>query len=97
MRAFGGPEGTWLRFWGSASLDEGERIDYPLPLHGPVPSFTVSWEDTLGQAGAVSGVVESECITRIEHPVELQTVAGHESVTQTALMEPRSPQSRERS
>ena len=120
VRAFGGPEGTWLRFWGSASLDEGERIDYSLPLHGPVPSFTVSWEDTLGQAGAltvrheqipyplpavegelcsvtlsslgwtpgaVSGVVESECVTRIEHPVELQTVAGHTDVSQTALMD----------
>ena len=37
--------------------------------------------------GAVSGVVESECLTGIEHPVELQTVAGHESVTQTAPME----------
>ena len=120
VRAFGGPEGTWLRFWGSATLDEGERVDYSLPLHGPAPSFTVSWEDTLGQAGAltveeaqlpfplpvvegelcnlrmtslgwtpgaVSGVVESECVTRIEHPVELQTVAGHESVTETALMD----------
>ena len=120
VRAFGGPEGSWLRFWGSASLDEGERVDYSLPLHGPAPSFTVSWEDTLGQAGAltfeeaqlpfplpvvegelcdlrmtslgwtpgaVSGVVESECVTSIEHPVELQTVAGHESVTETALMD----------
>ena len=120
VRAFGGPTGTWLRFWGSATLAEGERIDYSLPLHGPAPSFTVSWEDTLGQAGAVtfeeaqlpfplpvvegelcdlrvtslgwtpgavSGVVESECVTRIEHPVELQTVAGHESVTETALMD----------
>ena len=120
VRAFGGPEGTWLRFWGSASLDEGESIDYSLPLHGPVPSFTFSWEDTLGQAGAltvesnnipyplpevegelcdlrltslgwttgaVTGVVESECVTRTEHPVELQTVAGHESVTETALMD----------
>ena len=120
VRAFGGPEGTWLRFWGSATLAERERIDYSLPLHGPVPSFTVSWEDTLGQAGAVtfeeaqlpfplpvvegdlcdlrvtslgwtpgavSGVVESECVTRIEHPVELQTVAGHADVTQTALMD----------
>ncbi len=37
--------------------------------------------------GAVEGVVESECVTRIEHPVELQTVAGHESVTETALMD----------
>ena len=120
VRAFGGPEATWLRFWGSATLAEGERIDYSLPLHGPVPSFTVSWEDTLEQAGAltfeeaqlpfplpavegelcdlrvtslgwtpgaVSGVVESECVTRIEHPVELQTVAGQESVTETALMD----------
>ena len=119
-RAFGGPEGTWLRFWGSASLAEGESIDYSLPLHGPAPSFTFSWEDALGQAGAltvehdripyplpevegelcdlhvtslgwtpgaVSGVVESECVTRIEHPVELQTVAGHQSVTETSLME----------
>ena len=120
VRAFGGPEGTWLRFWGSATLAKGERIDYSLPLHGPVPSFTVSWEDTLGQAGAltfeeaqlpfplpvvegelcdlrmtslgwtpgaVSGVVKSECVTSVEHPVELQTVAGHESVTETALMD----------
>ena len=120
VRAFGGPEGGWLRFWGSASLDEGERIDYSLPLHGPNPSFTFSWEDTLGQAGAVtveggqipyplpvvegelcdlrmtslgwtpravSGVVESECVSRTLEPVELQTVAGHASVTETALMD----------
>ena len=119
VRAFGGPEGTWLRFWGSASLDEGERIDYSLPLNGPAPSFTVSWEDTLGQAGAltvkdeqipyplpeidgelcdlrvtslgwtpgaVSGVVESECAAVVEEKVELQTVAGHADVTETALM-----------
>ena len=109
VRAYGGPQGSWLRFWGSASLAEGERADYSLPLHGPAPSFTVSWEDSLGQAGAltfkheripyplpavegelcdlrmtslgwtpdaVSGVIESECVTHTEHPVELQTVAG---------------------
>ncbi len=120
VRAFGGPTGAWLRFWGSATLAEGERIDYSLPLYGPVPSFTVSWEDGLGQAGAltvehekiphplpeiegelcdlkmtslgwrpgaVEGVVESECVTAIEHPVELQTVAGHESVTETTIMD----------
>ena len=120
VRAYGGPEGTWLRFWGSASLAEGESIDYSLPLHGPAPSFTVSWEDTLGQAGAltvkpeqipyplpeidgelcklritslgwtpgaVSGVIESECVTHTEHPVELQMVAGHASVTETSLMD----------
>ena len=120
VRAFGGPQGTWLRFWGSASLAEGESIDYSLPLHGPAPSFTVSWEDTLGQAGAltvkpeqipyplpavegelcnvrlaslgwtpgaVNGVIESECVTHTEHPVELQMVAGHESISQTALLD----------
>ena len=120
VRAFGGSEGRSLRFWGSATLVEGERIDYSLPLHGPAPSFTVSWEDNLGQAGAltvepeqipyplpeiegelcdlkvtslgwtpgtVRGVVESECVTGIEHPVELQTVAGHESVTETTVMD----------
>ena len=120
VRAFGGPTGTWLRFWGSATLAEGERIDYSLPLNGPVPSFTVSWEDTVGQAGAltvkhdripyplpvvegelcdlrmtslgwtpgaVSGVIESECVSAVEEPIELQTVAGHQSVTETALMD----------
>ena len=120
VRAFGGPEGSWLRFWGSASLDEGERIDYSLPLHGPNPSFTFSWEDTLGQAGAVTfehgqipyplpaidgelcdlrvvslrwspgaveGAVASECVSTIEERVKLQTVAGHASVTETALID----------
>ena len=120
IRAFGGADGTWLRFWASDRLGEGELSRYAFPLHGPTPSFTVSWEDTLGQAGAltvehekiphplpevegelcdlrvtslgwtpgaVSGVVESECVTRIEHPVELQTVAGHASVSETALMD----------
>ncbi len=120
VRAFGGSQGTALRFWGSASMVEGESIDYSLPLNGPMPSITVSWEDTLGQAGAltwehdhiphplpevegglcdlrmtslgwtpgvVSGVIESECVAAIEEPVELQTVAGHESVTETALLE----------
>ena len=120
VRAFGGSEGHSLRFWGSATLTQGETVDYDLPLRGPVPSFTVSWEDDLKQAGAhtvehdaipyplpeaegelcivrltslgwtpgvVSGVVESECVTTIEHPVELQTVSGHESVTETALID----------
>ena len=120
VRAFGGPKGNWLRFWASDQLGEGELSRYAFPLHGPTPSFTVSWTDGLGQAGAltveheqiphplpevegelcdlrmtslgwtpgaVSGVVESECVTHIEHPVELQTVAGHASVTETALMD----------
>ena len=120
VRAYGGPEGARLRFWGSATLAQGERIDYSLPLNGPQPSFTVSWEDNLGQAGAltvkheqipyplpvvegelcylrmtslgwtpgaVSDVIESECEARVEEPVELQTVAGHASVTETAFLD----------
>ena len=120
VRAFGGSQGRSLRFWGSASLDERERIDYDLPLHGPAPSLTFSWEDGLGQAGAVTvkgeqipyplpaidgelcdlrmaslgwtpgavtGVIESQCVSAVEDPIELQTVAGHESVTETALMD----------
>ena len=120
VRAYGGQQGSVLRFWGSASLAEGERIDYSLPLHGPAPSFTVSWEDSLGQAGAltfkheqipyplpavegelcdlrmtslgwtpdaVSGVIESDCMAAVEEAVELQTVAGHQSVTETALLD----------
>ncbi len=47
-RAYGGTEGTWLRFWGSATLDQGERVQYSLPLHGPAPSFTFLWEDGAG-------------------------------------------------
>ena len=120
VRAFGGPQGGWLRFWGSATLAEGERIDYSLPLDGPAPSFTVSWEDALGQAGAltvkpeqipyplpavegelcdlrmtslgwtpdaVSGVIESDCAAAVEERVELQTMAGHQSVTETTAMD----------
>ena len=120
VRAFGGQTGSSLRFWGSASLVQGERIDYSLPLHGPAPSFTVSWEDSLGQAGAltfkheqipyplpavegelcdlrmtslgwtpdaVSGVIESDCMAAVEEAVELQTVAGHQNVVETALMD----------
>ena len=122
VRAYGGPQGSWLRFWGSASLAEGERADYSLPLHGPAPSFTVSWEDSLGQAGAltvkpeqipyplpavegelcdlrmtslgwtpdaVSGVIESDCVAVVEERVELQTVAGHATATETTAMDAR--------
>ena len=120
IRAFGGPRRHMAALLGIRPARPGGDRRYRFPLHGAAPSFTVSWEDTLGQAGAltfehdripyplpevegelctvrltslgwtpgaVNGVVESECVTSIEHPVELQTVSGHESVTQTALME----------
>ena len=54
VRAYGGPQGRWLRFFGTARLHEGERIEYSLPLSGESPSLTFSWEDELGQAGAVT-------------------------------------------
>ena len=54
VRAYGGPEGRDLRFWGAASLVEGERTSYFLPLSGEAPSLTFSWEDGRGQAGAVA-------------------------------------------
>ena len=120
VRAYGGREGRSLRFWGSASLDEGERTVYSVPLSGESPSLTFSWEDGLGQAGAatlkdgqipyplpsaegelcrlsvaslgwtlgsIEGTVASECVAEIEEAISLQTVAGHKSVTETAVME----------
>ena len=54
VRAYGGPDGRKLRFWGSASLDEGERTVYSVPISGESPSLTFSWKDGLGQAGAVT-------------------------------------------
>ena len=54
VRAFGGPLRRELRFWGAASLAEGERTTYSLPLIGDTPSLTFSWADTLGQSGAVT-------------------------------------------
>lgn len=52
VRAYGGPSGNELRFFGIANVEEGENISYSLPLSGDSPSFTFSWEDGIGQAGA---------------------------------------------
>ena len=54
VRAYGGPDGRSLRFFGTAALKQGELAEFALPLHGPSPSLVFSWEDGLGQAGAVS-------------------------------------------
>ncbi len=53
-RAYGGPEGRSLRAWATASPEQGERVTYDLPLHGPAPSLVFSWRDGLGEAGALS-------------------------------------------
>ncbi len=54
VHAYGGRLGIQLLFWATAQLMEGESIAYELPLEGSSPSFTFSWEDSLGQAGAFS-------------------------------------------
>ena len=54
VRAYGGWQGSQLRFYRAASLNQGETVTYDLPLSGETPSFTFSWEDTLGQAGALT-------------------------------------------
>lgn len=120
VQSYGGTDGSALQSWSAMRLGEGQGVEYSLPLHGPVPSLTFSWVDTLAQSGAVTitheripfplpqiegelcdlrmvslgwtpgaitGAVESECVTAIEHPVELQTVAGHASVTETTTMD----------
>ncbi len=120
VRAYGGWQGSQLRFYGSASLDEGEVVTYDLPLSGEAPSFTFSWEDTLGQAGAltlkdeqlpyplpsvegdlcdlhvaslgwtpgeIEGVLSSDCVSTTLETISLQTVAGHDSVTEMAVMD----------
>ena len=54
VRAYGGPAGESARSYATASLAAGERATYGLPLDGASPSLVFSWEDGLGQAGAVS-------------------------------------------
>ena len=54
LRAYGGSEGRSTRYFAIASLEAGERASYDLPLHSPLPSLVFSWEDGLGQAGALS-------------------------------------------
>ena len=69
VRAYGGWQGRLLRYYSAANLGEGEAIVYDLPLSGENPSFTFSWEDSLGQAGAVT--LKGEQI-----PYPLPSVAG---------------------
>ncbi|MCY4528599.1 MAG: hypothetical protein OXD46_06165 [Chloroflexi bacterium] len=65
---------------------EGAQLPFPLPeIGGEICDLRVTSLDwTLG---AIEGAVESECAVAVEELVELQTVAGHENVTETAVME----------
>ena len=50
IRAFGGPDGTWLRFWASDRLGEGELSRYGVP---PARTLSPSFTDLVGgQPGA---------------------------------------------
>ena len=66
VRAFGGLWGRELRYWSAASMDERDTVSYSLPLAGDEPSLTLSWEDGIGQGGAVK--IEGE---QIPHPLPL--------------------------
>jgi len=118
-RAFGGADGRAPTFKRVDTLGRNGRSSYLLPLDGPAPSFTFSWRDEYGQAGAVSlsgsqlpnplpavwgklcelrlislswtpsglsGAVDSDCVERLDEPVELQTVSGHAHLSHTALL-----------
>ena len=54
VRAYGGDDGQTLVFRAASSLTTGERVSWDLPLSGEFPSVTVSWQDELGEAGALS-------------------------------------------
>ncbi len=69
VRAFGGLRGREMRFWSAAALDEGGTVSYSLPLAGDEPSLTLSWEDGIGQGGAVT-------IREEQIPYPLPSVGG---------------------
>ena len=54
VRVVGGRTGKTLKIGANAIVHSGERKTYNLTLEGPKPSFTFSWTDSLGFAGAVS-------------------------------------------
>ena len=62
------------------------RLPYPLPsVDGEVCDVSVT---SLGwRPGSVEGSLESTCVTALEERMNLQTVAGHESISETAVMD----------
>ena len=69
---------------GALSL-AGDQLPYPLPqVEGELCDLRVvrlSWRE-----GTIEGSVGSTCRTGLEEPVELETVAGHASLSHTALL-----------
>ena len=64
------------------------RLPYPLPsVDGEACDVSVT---SLGWGpGSVEGSLESTCVTALEERMNLQTVAGHESISETAVMDAR--------
>ncbi len=54
VRAYGGRTGRTLRMGANSRFSAGEARSYSLSLDGPSPSFTFSWVDDLGRAGAAT-------------------------------------------
>ena len=54
VRAYGGADGQTLVYQATESLVTGERAAWDFALDGEFPSVTVSWQDRLGEAGALS-------------------------------------------
>jgi hypothetical protein len=69
---------------GAVSL-AGDQLPHPLPeVPGELCDLRLvrlSWRE-----GAIEGSVRSDCRTGLDEPVELETVAGHASLSQTALL-----------
>ncbi len=54
VRSYGGDSGRVLTFFVHDILEQGETERFGLSLDGPVPSFTLAWQDGLGQTGALA-------------------------------------------
>ena len=54
VRSYGGDSGRVLTFFVHDILEQGETESFGLSLDGPHPSFTLAWQDGLGQTGALA-------------------------------------------
>ena len=69
---------------GSLSL-KGRLLPFSLPTVAgelcDLRLISLTWKP-----GLVEGAVDSDCVSTLEEPVELQTVSGHANLNQTALL-----------
>ena len=98
VRAYGGRSGRTLRMGAGGKLSAGQAESYSLSLDGPSPSFTFSWVDALGRAGAASlnsgqipyplpradgGLCDLELTSLEWTPGEISGVIASECITET--------------